>query len=45
MKRTVLWIGVGVAAAALAALVTLLLTTCIFGNHRYGEPSCTEPQI
>ena len=44
MKRTVLWIGVGVTAAAIAVLITLLLTTCVFGNHRYREATCTEPE-
>ena len=44
MKRVVLWICVGVAAAAIAVLIALLLTTCVFENHRYTEATCTEPE-
>ena len=44
MKRIVLWIGVGVTAAAIAVLVTLLLTTCLFDNHEYAAATCTEPE-
>ncbi len=44
MKRIVLWIGVGVTAAAIAALVALLLLTCVFGNHEFAPATCTEPE-
>ncbi len=44
MKRIVLWIGVGVTAAAVAVLVTLLLTTCLFNNHTFAPATCTEPE-
>ena len=44
MKRILPWIGVAVFGSAAVVLVVLLLTTCLLGNHRYAEPTCTEPE-
>ena len=44
MKRTLLWIGVGLGAAAIVVLSVLLLTTCVFQNHRFSPATCTEPE-
>lgn len=43
MKRIVPWIGVLLVGGAAAALIVLLCTTCLLGNHRFLEPTCTEP--
>lgn len=45
MKRILLWTGVGLTAAAIAAIVVLMLCTCVFGNHTYTAATCTEPEI
>ena len=45
MKRTLLWIGTGVAAAAAVALAVLVFCTCVFGNHQYRKATCTEPEV
>ena len=45
MKRILLWTGVGICSAALAVTVILLAATCVFGNHRFAAPTCTEPAV
>ena len=45
MKRLILWIAAAVAGAASVTLAVLLLATCVFGNHRYTEATCTEPSV
>lgn len=44
MKRILLWAGVGVGTAGIAALLILLLATCTFGNHAFSKATCTEPE-
>lgn len=44
MKRIGLWIGIGIGTAAIAVLTVLLLTTCVFNNHRFQPATCTEPE-
>ena len=44
MKRILLWTGVGIGVAAIAVLLVLFYTTCIFGNHRFSDATCTEPE-
>lgn len=45
MKRFLLWTGVVIGAAAIAVLVILIRSTCIFGNHVFTPATCTEPEI
>ena len=43
MKRYLPWIGVVLVGGAAIALGVLLFTTCLLGNHRFSDPTCTEP--
>ena len=45
MKRFLLWTGVVIGAAAIAVLIYLIRSTCVFGNHVYMPATCTEPEI
>lgn len=45
VKRILLWTGVGLGTAAIIAVAILILFTCVFGNHTYSAPTCTEPGV
>ena len=45
VKRILLWTGVGLGTAAIVAVAILILFTCVFGNHTYSAPTCTEPGV
>ena len=45
MKRILLWTGTAIGAAAIVVLLVLILTTCVFKNHKFSAATCTEPEI
>ncbi len=44
MKRILLWAAVVLVMAATVGVVLLIRLTCIFGNHTFAVPTCTEPE-
>lgn len=44
MKRIILWLCAALVGVAIIVLSVLLITTCVFGNHRYAPATCTEPE-